>query len=455
MPTISQTISTFGFAPVIAFTRKPVAEPESAAAAARATRATRATRTRGAAAAVRVGAPSGLASLLRCFTEHEDSQIGALDAAAASSSLGAAGQRAGRAKAGASRSRGAEAAPAPTARVYGNLGVVYGTVDNEGLAALRADPQVTKVRAAPQLSLIRPVVSGPAKLTTANTWGIDALGVPELWAAGLSGAGVRVAHLDTGIDATHPALAAALAAYQELDKTGRPVPNAVARDSDTNHSHGTHTAATIAGRAVAGRRVGVAPGAELYSAMVIEGGDIVARILGGMDWAVGEGVRVLSMSLGIREYREDFLDLIDVLRDSAILPVIAVGNEGPGTSRSPGNYPRSLSVGAHDEAFAVAGFSSSQRFVRRSQQLVPDIMAPGVGVISAAAGGGWRTLSGSSMAVPHVAGLAALLLEAHPTTTVAKLERAIQSSAAIGTMNAERANRGAVNAVRALAELTA
>jgi subtilisin family serine protease len=124
------------------------------------------------------------------------------------------------------------------------------------------------------------------------------------------------------------------------------------------------------------------------------------------------------------------------------------------SGRSPGNYPKALSVGYHNDAFQVADESSSQVFPRRSQPLVPDVVAPGEGVISARAGGGWRTLSGSSMAVPHVAGLTALLLEARPRSSVSSLEKAILASAKLGTMTANRANRGAVNGPRALAALT-
>jgi subtilisin len=89
--------------------------------------------------------------------------------------------------------------------------------------------------------------------------------------------------------------------------------------------------------------------------------------------------------------------VLDALIDNRVLPVIAVGNEGPGTSRSPGNYPKSLSVGAHDSRFAVAGFSPSQRLNRRTQPLVPDVVGPGVDVISAGPGGAWQSLSGTSM----------------------------------------------------------
>ncbi len=345
---------------------------------------------------------------------------------------------------------------AASVRYYPNLGVAYGTVDRAGLAALKADPKVRSVAAAPLFSLIRPVgVAALVDPAATLTWGLDAIGVQELWDEGLDGSGVRIAHLDTGIDATHPALVKALESFAEIDFSGREKPGATPSESDMTFWHGTHTAATIAGRSVAGTTVGVAPGATLASAKVIEGGDVVARILGGMDWALARRVRVLSMSLGLRGMNTAFVSVVDLLRDSGVLPVIAVGNEGPGTSRSPGNYPAALSVGAHDRNTAVAGFSSSQRFRRRSQALVPDLVGPGVDVISAGPNGGWHELSGSSMATPHVAGLAALLLQAEPTATVDELERAILASADRGTMDVERVNHGAVSAPRALASLRA
>ena len=335
---------------------------------------------------------------------------------------------------------------------FPNLGVLLGTVDRQGLAGLRADGRVDKVTGASQPSLIRPFSVKAAKLATQLTWGIQFLQVPKLWNQGLTGKGIRVGHLDTGADGKHPALKTAIAAFAEFDFMGfqvKPVP----KPHDTDE-HGTHTAATIAGRAVQGRSVGVAPRAELASAIVIEGGNVIARILGGMDWAITQKVRLLSMSLGLRGFVDDFLALSQILRAKNVLPVFAVGNEGPGTSRSPGNYAEALSVGANDNAGAVANFSSSQRFARVKDPLVPDLVGPGVDVISAKPGGGFQLMSGTSMATPHIAGLAALLFEAKPSATADEVEAAIFKSCKLGTINPNRGNRGFPNAPLAFANLT-
>lgn len=342
----------------------------------------------------------------------------------------------------------------PAVRIYPRLGVMLGTATREGIAALRAEPGVARVSGAPVFSLIRPSAKAAAKLVDKRTWGIDAMKIPELWKEGLRGEGVLVGHLDTGADGGHPALKDALAGFAEFDDLGREVtPSSPPFDSD---DHGTHTAATIAGRSVGGRHVGVAPEAKLASAVVIEGGDVVARVLGGMEWSLGQGVRVLSMSLGFRGWWDDFVMLTRILRARGVLPVFAVGNEGPGTSRSPGNYVEALSVGAHDANSAVADFSSSQRFKRKKAAFVPDLVAPGVDVVSAAPGGGYQSMSGTSMATPHVAGLAALLLQAVPEASVDRIERAIfRSCQRPAGMPQARGNRGMPDAVAALRELRA
>jgi subtilisin len=305
---------------------------------------------------------------------------------------------------------------------------------------------------APPIGLIRPTQARAVALRATRTWGLVSLGVPSLWAQGLTGKGVLVGHLDTGVDGGHPSLRTCIAHFAEFDLLGRQVvPDPSPHDTG---DHGTHTAGTIAGHPVDGRNFAVAPGATLASAIVIEGGQVVARIIGGMDWAVGQGVRVLSMSLGLRGLVEDFRVLTRILRDRGILPVFAVGNEGPGTSRSPGNYPEVVSVGAMDRSRRVASFSSSQRFAQ-PDSVVPDLLAPGVGVVSARPGGGFQSMNGTSMATPHMAGLAALLLEAEPTATVDKLEQALLESCALEPGESpDRAGHGLPNGPRALEIMT-
>ena len=254
------------------------------------------------------------------------------------------------------------------------------------------------------------------------------------------------------MDGAHPALKGAIKHFAQFDLQGDPVPGAKPSDSG---EHGTHTAGTIVGRAVGTTAFGVAPGAQLASAMVIEGGDVIARVLAGMDWVVSLGVRILSMSLGLRGFTEDFLPLTRVLRARNILPVFAAGNEGPGATRSPGNYAEALSVGAVDSSDTVADFSSSGRFERPNDPIVPDLVAPGVDVVSCTPGNHYAQMSGTSMATPHVAGLAALLMEAKPGATADEVEQAIFGSCALSAgMSPDRAGRGIPSGLNALQRLT-
>jgi subtilisin len=329
------------------------------------------------------------------------------------------------------------------------------------LARLRLDPRVREVVGAPNISLIRPVGSAVEISDEKITWGLKHLGIPQLWAEGLTGTGVLVGHLDTGIDGDHPAFGAinglprAIYSFVTVDEFGDPPERGTSHAPVDSDDHGTHTAGTVVGRPVGGTAFGVAPGAQLLSAMVIEAGNHVARILAGMNWAVENGARILSLSLGFRGFREDFLPVMDAVLQRGVLPVIAIGNEGVGTSRSPGNYQRLLSVGASDRNNRVPDFSSSQTLQHPApNRVAPDLVAPGEDILSANVGGGTRLDSGTSMATPHVAGLAALLMEACPDATAQQVQTAIfQSCYRPATMSRSRANRGAPDGLRALAIL--
>ena len=335
---------------------------------------------------------------------------------------------------------------------YPRLGVSLGYVDSDGAAALESHPQIEQIYPAHSAGIVRPVRTAGAALSQRLTWGLELLQVDKLWAQGLTGQGVRVGHLDTGVDATHPALKGRVAGFAEWDMLGRRVEGAEPHDSDF---HGTHTAGIIAGRAMNRRAIGVAPECELYSGLVIEGGRVLARVLGGMEWLLEEGVQVLNMSLGWRGYDPTFLAVTRRLRQQGVLPVFAIGNEGPGTSRSPGNYPETLSVGAVDRDRRVASFSGSVRFNRDRDPVQPDVVAPGVEIVSAKPGGGYQAMDGTSTATPHVAGVAALLWQARPDATVDQIELAIRQTAVpLDGEDPLRYGDGLVDPLAALAALT-
>jgi subtilisin len=393
------------------------------------------------------GAKSGLDDvgvLESCFVKDDRSLAAAL--ASASLDLAARSSRRGM--------RASWDAPAnyysdiPIVRKFPKLGILMGDVHNTGLERLAANPRVRYVASSLPLSLIQPIAAGAVPAESDQIpWGIRKLEIPALWAAGLQGHGVGVAHLDTGVSDSHPALIGAVGGFLFTDLHGNVD---LSRPIKDTAEHGTHTAGTIAGREVSGRKIGVAPGATLHSAVVSEGGNAVARFLAGMEWALSQNVRVLNMSIGVRPFNDGFLTLLSSVRAAGILPVCAAGNFGAGDSTSPGNYDLVLSVGACDSNLNVIPESSSQVFTRPRDPIVPDLVAPGFHVLSARPqGGGHQELSGTSQAAAHISGLAALLWQAKPAATVAEIESAIFNSCSLGTMSNERANRGLPNGPRA------
>jgi subtilisin len=335
---------------------------------------------------------------------------------------------------------------------FPRLGITLGYANASAIKALRKHPGVSHVTPAPSMSGVRPVRIAQATLTRNVTWGLETLGVERLWKQGLTGQGVLVGHLDTGVDASHPALKGRVADFAEWDFLGGKVAKSKPHDSAT---HGTHTAATICGVAVQGRSVGVAPDAQICSGMVIEGGKVIARVLGGLDWLIGLNVRVISMSLGFPDYEPAFTRVVDILVSRNIVPVFAIGNEGANTSRSPGNYPDSIAIGAIGKDGLTPSFSGSEHFNRKDDPDKPDCVAPGVAVISAKPGGGWQEMDGTSMATPHVAGVVALLLQAKPGASASEIRKALlDSSKPIDGEPPLRYGHGVVQPVEALKLLT-
>jgi subtilisin len=238
------------------------------------------------------------------------------------------------------------------------------------------------------------------------TWGLQATGVAE---SPETGAGVTVAVLDTGLDLEHP------------DFAGRDIEPRSFVEGQTAQDvqgHGTHVTGTACGALApgTGRRYGIAHEARILVGKVLgdDGSGTDADILAGMSWAISAGARVISMSLGadVREVSTAYETAGRRALAAGVLVVAAAGNNArrgagdPGFVGVPANSPSIMAVGAVDGALAIADFSAASTTVEGGQV---DIAAPGVDVYSS-----WpepqatNTISGTSMAAPHVAGVAAL-----------------------------------------------
>ncbi|MFE2733504.1 S8 family serine peptidase [Streptomyces sp. NPDC059349] len=273
-------------------------------------------------------------------------------------------------------------------------------------------------------------LDGKVKATLADS--TAQIGAPDVWNTGTDGRGVNVAVLDTGIDAGHPDFAGQIADSQSF------VPD---QDVTDRHAHGTHTASTIAGTGAAsdGKEKGVAPGAHLLVGKVLsnEGSGDESWIIAGMQWAAEtKHAKVVSMSLGSSETSDGTDPMAQAVNDlsdsTGALFVIAAGNSGANGIGSPGAATSALTVGAVDSGDDLAYFSSwGPRSVDGG--LKPEITAPGVNILAArsqyASGtGSYMTMSGTSMATPHVAGAAALVAQQHPDWTGQQIKDALVST---------------------------
>ena len=288
---------------------------------------------------------------------------------------------------------------------------------------------------------------------------VPQIGAPAAWAAGFDGTGQKVAVLDTGVDVTHPDLAdrvAASANFTEGEEDDRDLVG-----------HGTHVASTIAGSGAAssGRYTGVAKGAQLLNGKVcVEFGCAESWMIAGMEWAAAQGASVVNLSIGGGD--TPGLDPVEqavetLTAEHGTLFVIAAGNAGPfpGTVSSPGTAPAALTVGAVTKTEEIADFSG--RGLTVDDALKPDLTAPGVDITAARGkdgfigepGESYATISGTSMATPHVAGAAAILKQRHPDWTPARLKAALMASSAPNpALGAPDQGAGRVDVARAIGQ---
>ena len=330
------------------------------------------------------------------------------------------------------------------------------------ITAIAMRPDVDRVYFNYEIELIKPVAEArdAAGAEGSVEPGVIAVRAPEVWALGITGEGVLVATLDTGVDGSHPALASR---WRGLDPAYAANPGWAWFDPVTSTtfpqsfgSHGTHTMGSVCG-GLPGDQVGVAPGVQWMHAAVIDRVSIPQTITDALlafQWMIDPDGNPatnfdvpdvcsnswgLTTAHGIPPCDEFFWPAMDACEAAGIVMLFSAGNEGTAGLRRPADRAtdefRNLavaSVNANNPAWPLSSFSSqgpTQCTPDGSSAIKPDIAAPGQDVRSSVPGGGYALLSGTSMASPHVNGVAALMRQANPDIAVDDLKQILYNTA--------------------------
>ncbi|MEU0213395.1 S8 family peptidase [Streptomyces canus] len=329
----------------------------------------------------------------------------------------------------------------PERMVYASVITAPQQAPTEFFPAYRSDEETVERHTKTEMALAQ----GPAVDEQKWTWGLQAI---RANLSSLTGRGVKIAVLDTGVDTDHPDL------VERIEDMASFVPGETVEDGQ---GHGTHCIGTAAGPASPqqGPRYGVATEARILAGKVLSnaGSGADGQILAGMAWAVARGARVISMSLGapVRPgelFPQTYEQLAQRALQRGTLVVAAAGNESRRPQSvepvgRPANCPSILAVASLDQSLTTSFFSCGALNGAGGEV---NIAAPGRDVHSAAPGGGYQSMSGTSMATPHVAGVVALLAEANPNASADGLKGSLLSSAFPLTQPVEDVGNGLLQA---------
>ncbi len=335
------------------------------------------------------------------------------------------------------------------------------------LRTVAARPEVARLCANPAIRAPRPEPDRAVapRAPAGVEWGLAKVQAPGVWALGFTGQTVVVGGIDTGYQWDHPALkrqyrgfdgAATNHDFNWHDAVHQPGSSCGANSPFPcdDHGHGTHTMGTMVGDDGAGNQIGMAPGARWIGCRCMNAGDgTPAMYLECLEWMLAPTDRynhnpdpdlaphVINNSWGCPADTEGCIDpdvllpAVRALRAAGIVVVASAGNEGPGcgTIRDPISFhDDSFTIGATDSSDGIVAFSSRGPVTADgSGRLKPDVVAPGLGIRSSLPGGAYGSMSGTSMAGPHVAGLVALMISANTNLAgdVAALEQLIRQTA--------------------------
>ena len=263
----------------------------------------------------------------------------------------------------------------------------------------------------------------PEKPAEELPWGVDQIDAELAWATS-TGASVKVAIIDTGIDKDHPDLVTNIEGGVNFVTKGRTVdPN----KWDDDNGHGTHVAGSVAAVDNDIGVIGVAPQAWLYGVKVLDkrGRGYLSDVILGIEWAIDNDMQVINLSLGTSSDVQSLHDAVDAAYAAGIVLVAAAGNSGDTNPDDdviyPAKYGSVIAVAATDSNNIRASWSGDGPEV--------ELAAPGVAIYSTWKGGEYDTKSGTSMASPHVAGTVALLLAANSGLTPDGVRAMLQTTA--------------------------
>lgn len=264
-------------------------------------------------------------------------------------------------------------------------------------------------------------------------WNIAGVGADNAWSLS-AGKGVKVAIIDTGIDRDHPDLSANLAGCVNLI-TSR-------RTCEDDNGHGTHVAGIVASINNNFGVVGVAPEARIYAlkALNSRGSGYLSDIIEALEWSINNQVEVVNLSLGTSSNVTSLYEAIKKTYDAGIVIVASAGNSGPNsnTVTYPARYPEVIAVASVNQENQVSSWSS------RGPEI--DIAAYGEGIYSTYPNNSYNTMSGTSMAAPHVTGAVALRFFLYPGESNSQIFKVITENTNSLPLPAEAVGSGLLNA---------
>lgn len=284
---------------------------------------------------------------------------------------------------------------------------VVATMHGQAMKALSMNPRVRYVQPDYIVQYVAPMQMNVSAEPLAQVlpWGVDRIDAELAWSTS-TGDGVKVAIVDTGIDMDHPDLVANIkGGFNAIAPKGRYKDPS---DFDDDHGHGTHCAGIVAAVNNDIGVVGVAPDAWLYGVKVLSksGSGQTSDCIEGIQWCADNGMDVISMSWGSTTYDEALNDACQAAWDAGCVLVSSAGNNGVETPDGyPSAYPSVMAISATDSSDNIASWSNYGDEI--------ELGAPGVSIYSTYKDGEYATMSGTSMACPHVSGVAALILAAH------------------------------------------